>query len=154
MRPFQTGRHTAVLALMMLGTGCASNHPHGSATRSSITRESEFTSKRESERFLTIPPDHSKAAHAERDSTAAGSEIQTVQYSADNSLSLVSAELAPESPLVAKRLNGLWNVLESIALQQNPAVLQASASAHKAIDIEVRLAGNRIHCRVSGESTR
>lgn len=133
MRPFQTGRHAAILALMMVGTGCASNYPHGSATRSSITRESEFTSTGESDRFLTNPPHHSKAAHAERDSTAAGSEIQTVQNSEDNSLSLVSAELAPESPSGGETSQWSLDVLESIALQQNPAVLQASASAHKAM---------------------
>ncbi len=122
--PTLLSRSTVVgLVTVLLSTGCASSRTNVSLTQAE---------SRKSPLQVGHVPDEAKPAN----------EVRAVAHSVEEPTSAESATVEPSSsdvvtaevPITHTSEGGSWSLaaIESIALQQNPAVLQASASAQKA----------------------
>lgn len=133
MLPFHSRRKTALITLMVFGTGCASGQYHVATSRSAPLQKSELVSASEPDRKATSQVKARETTKSELVSLDARSGIQQVQHSVIEPAVVEPSESA--SRIQSTTESPVWSlaVLESIALQQNPAVLQASASAHKAM---------------------
>jgi len=133
MLPFHRRRQTALLTLMVLGTGCASGQNRVAISRNAPVEMSELASQSESVLKPGSQDNARETAESELVSVEARLGILQVQHTAiEPNFVEPNKSVSSIQPTTESRAWSLADI-ESIALRQNPAVLQASASAHKAM---------------------
>lgn len=126
-------RNAALLTLMLFGAGCASGRSNIRMSRSTLPQKSALASSSTPELQPSMKPVSDYDVEMQVDSSEKTSGIHPVQYTVTEEMSAVLDDSSNSTEAINE--NAAWSLaaLESIALQQNPAVLQASASAHKAM---------------------
>jgi cobalt-zinc-cadmium efflux system outer membrane protein len=126
-------RNTALLTLVLFGAGCASGRSNIGVSRSYVPQKPVFASSSTIELQPSMKPISNDETELQVHSSEKTSLIQPVQHTVTEDLTGVMDDSSVSTELVQEDAGWSLASLESIALQQNPAILQASASAHKAM---------------------
>lgn len=132
IRPLIAG---SIVAATFLASGCASSRTSFLLSEKTPTSSRPNVRVVESTRAQDVAAaDESRLAENDSSTQVPASEIRLVGASdSDTSTSRDSLQVTDVAAQVGTISNWSLAAIESIALQQNPALLQASASAHKAM---------------------